>query len=70
MANPLTLNIQEPLPELKKPLRKQPKHLKGRVQMLILIKTGKALTKQALGEALSFRLLPLRGGVNCMLIKI
>ena len=52
MAKPLSLTIKEPVGELKKLLRKQPQHLKGRVQMLILIKTGKALTKQALGEAL------------------
>ena len=70
MAKPLSLTIKEPLVELKKLLRKQLQHLKGRVQMLMLIKTGKALTKQALGEALGVSpTTALSGGVNCMLLK-
>ncbi len=52
MAHPLRLTIKERLPQLKGVLRKQPQHLRSRLQMLILMKEGKALSKRELADAL------------------
>jgi transposase len=53
MAHPLQLTIKETLPQLKQVLRKQPQHLRSRIQMLILIKEGKSSTKRELADALA-----------------
>lgn len=52
MAHPLQLKIKENLPQLKGVLRKQPRHLRPRIQMLILMKEGKAYSKRELADAL------------------
>jgi transposase len=52
MAHPLRLRIKETLPQLKGVLRKQPQHLRARIQMLILMKEGKAYSKRELADAL------------------
>ena len=52
MAHPLQLKIKETLPQLKGVLRKQPQHLRHRIQMLILMKEGKAYSKRELADAL------------------
>ena len=52
MAKPLQLRIKEGLPQLKGVLRKQPQHLRSRIQMLILMQEGKAHSKRELAAAL------------------
>ena len=52
MAQPLQINIKESLLQLKQVLRKQPQHLRPRLQMLILMKEGKAFSKRELADAL------------------
>ena len=52
MAHPLQLTIKESLLQLKQVLRKQPQHLRTRIQMLILMKEGKAQSKRELADAL------------------
>ena len=53
MAKPLYVNIQEDLPTLKSYLKKQPSHLKSRIQLLILLKKSDApLSKRDLAKQL------------------
>jgi transposase len=52
MAHPLQIIIKESLSQLKGVLRKQPQHLRSRIQMLILMKEGKAFSKRELADAL------------------
>jgi transposase len=53
MAKPLYVNVKEDLPNLKSFLKKQPTHLKSRIQMLILLKKSKEpLSKMELAKQL------------------
>lgn len=52
MAHPLQLKIKEPLSVLKRLRRQHPQHIRSRLQMLILLKEGKASGKRGLADAL------------------
>ena len=53
MAKPLYVNVKENLPYLKSCLKKQPSHLKSRVQLLILLKKSEVpLSKMELARQL------------------
>lgn len=75
MAHPLQLNIKERLPQLKGVLRKQAQHLRPRIQMLILMKEGKAFSKRELADALgvnhnsvqTWRSAYKKGGISAMI---
>src|SRR3954464_405271 len=51
MAKPLPISIKESELLLRKELKRAPSHLKPRIQMLLLIKEGKALSKRGLAVA-------------------
>jgi len=53
MAKALQIDIRESLEELKNIKTKQPQHLKGRVQMLILLKKEGPMSKLQLADALA-----------------
>ena len=52
LAYALQLSIKETVAELKLLYKKQPFHLKQRIQMLLLIKQGKATSKRSLADAM------------------
>lgn len=53
MANALQIDIKESLEALKNIKARQPQHLKGRIQLLILLKKQGPMSKVALANALS-----------------
>lgn len=53
MAKTVQITIKESSAELRKLLQQQPLHLKSRIQMLLLLRTNAAMTKQGLATALS-----------------